>query len=218
MGGPSSPNETGAVHWNPVSRTLHRIALGAVAAVALTLGQARAETAADWAAQAGDHYPPKALEALYELGNMGVSARDYRGAMALGLMRYNAEVRNAAARALRRTGSGAGEAVYPLVAEASVYARKNAVLGFQAMGGEGVAPLRLLLVRDPDPDIRLWAALTLSKMGDPAIAAVPDLRGALEDPVDRVRVAAKSALSLLSCAKPLMPTLSEPRCFAAQQN
>lgn len=178
-------------------------------------GAAWAVTAGELASQATSRNPQQATEALYLLGNLGADARYYRASMVPGLMSSQPALRQAAARALKNSGPGAGLAVLPMVRDSASFGRLNATLGFAAMGAEGVPPLRTLLREDPNADVRKFAALSLSKMGDPAIAATPDLQAALEDPISNVRVAAQSALSLLSCARPLLPSLSPPRCFAA---
>lgn len=176
-------------------------------------GPVRAASPADLSAQSTHPYPLKAAEALFALGNLGPQAIPYRRAMVSGLMRPSPIVRQAAARALKLSGAGAGMAVYPEVVRSSSFARRNAVHGFGLMGLEGVGPLRRLVTEDLDPSVRREAATVLGKMGDPALSAITDLTLATEDPDSEVRVSAKGALDILACGKPLMPALSPASCY-----
>ncbi len=194
------------------SKAPFHLLIGLVLTLMLALPvRAQAGQAADLAAQATSRYTPDAIQALFLLGNLGSEARYYRAAMVPGLMSPVENLRHAAARALKNSGTGAGLAVLPMVQESSLFGRLNATLGFGAMGQEGVAPLIRLLREDPHRDVRRYAAITLSHMGNPAITATPDLTSALEDPDDLVRVSAKSALSLLSCSRPVLAPLAPPR-------
>lgn len=196
----------------PVTIKIRIISL-ATALVVLLHSAAGASTLADLSADSTNPNPEKAATALFLLGNNGVAARPYRPAMGIGLMRYAPAVRQAAARALKLSGPGAGFAIYPQVAASSNYARLNAVHGFSLMNEEGVGPLRRLLTEDPEAAVRESAARMLGKMGDEALSAVSDLRLAIEDPDVLVRVAAKGALDILSCAQPLLPSLSQSNCY-----
>lgn len=188
-----------------------------LAGICLQMGVGKAESLRDIAAAATADMPEKASSALLLLGNHGLEARPFRNVMALGLMRNNPMVRQAAARALALSGPGAGLSVYTMVSGSDSFARVNAVLGFSLMGAEGVGPLRRLVTEDPNATVRREAARVLGKMGDAAVDAIPDLKLTLMDPDNEVRVAGKGALSLLSCAQTLLKPLAPASCYGLSQ-
>ena len=110
-----------------------------------------------------------------------------------------AEVREQAAWALGRIGSGAANAVSALskaLHDNSERVRSNAAVSLGQIGGSE-ATHALANVLDPphfDQEVRMSAAMGLSQVGPEVVEVFPRLLHALRDPSDRVRLAAVIAL------------------------
>ncbi|MBN2117361.1 MAG: HEAT repeat domain-containing protein [Anaerolineales bacterium] len=68
-----------------------------------------------------------------------------------------------------------------------------AVLVLESIGPPALKPL-IEAVENGDPESRMWAALTLERMGAWAAEAIPALEAAQNDPVPDVRDAARQAI------------------------
>jgi hypothetical protein len=89
--------------------------------------------------------------------------------------------------------------------------RRQAIFALGVIGakaGEAVPALAAILQEDPNPDLRVQAALALSKMDPASRAAVPALAGALSDSDPFVRAYAAIALQRLGTdARPAIAAL-----------
>ena len=61
-------------------------------------------------------------------------------------------------------------------------------------GPAATVPVLIKVLRDPEDEVRLAAAITLGKIGSNASAAIPALIEALDDPENEVRLAAAEAI------------------------
>jgi HEAT repeat protein len=134
--------------------------------------------------QRGERYVQD--EAAWALGRIGPEAREAVSVLIHILETSEADTRQTAAWALGCIGPEARDAV-PLLQvmlqeDLSTTGRVEAALALWKLTGpaEGVLPVLIEAVRDPDLDVRRLAADALASIGPEAKAAVPSLRQVLD--------------------------------------
>jgi uncharacterized protein (TIGR03067 family) len=167
-----------------------------------------------------------AFEALEKVGVEGKDALT----LTLALKHEDPQVRISAAILLGKTGPGVRDAMPALIARLQdpVFEVKNAVFEtLQRVGLEGKdAPALALTLKHEDPQVRIFAAILLGKIGPGGRDAIPALIASLQDPALNVKHAAFEALQKIGLdakdtVTALLPTLKQDdaraRAFAAAQ-
>ncbi len=146
---------------------------------------------------------PLRLGAAVTLGNIGAPARAAIPALTLALKDQDFNVRMEAAMALARIGQDYSQAtpqLEVLLRDAVPGVRLRAALALWRLEpSDSTASNRIahVLLEDPDPSLRSWAAFLIGELGPTAAVLAPALRGALRDPDSRVQQNANSSLKRL---------------------
>ncbi len=148
-------------------------------------------------------YQPLRFSAAVTLGRIGAPARAAIPALMQALKDQDFNVRMEAAMALAKIGRDYSQATPQLEAllrDAVAGVRLRAALAlWRLQPKETTASNRVaqVLLEDPDPALRSWAAFLLGDLGPTAAAFSPALREALRDPDSRVQQNANSSLQKL---------------------
>lgn len=115
--------------------------------------------------------------------------------------------------AIGRIGSSLNSAVLLLLREASSHeTRLAAIDALGEIADQKSVPVLADQLRSDDPSIRLWTALSLAKIGEPAIPAIDE---ALENADEELGFMLVDALAIIGTAKTVPPLV---RSFAKQPN
>ena len=192
----------------------HLIALGVVLAAAplsaAAAGEQNPATIPDLIQQLSSNDFHTRQHAAWQLGNLGLAARDAVPALAKALHDPFPDVRSSAGKALGQIGPPAvGELVKALKdRDAGVRTRAAQALGQAGPDAKEAVPALIDALKDNQTDVRVAAVDALGEMGADGKEAAPPLARLFHDPSVRVREHVRLALAEIG------PAAVEPLCDA----
>jgi HEAT repeat protein len=183
---------------DPASRTaaVETLKQGGASAVAVLVELLKDDRSNDWSAA------EVRWTAAEILGELGTDAAKATPDLLAALHDPDAHVRSVAALMLQKVGAPPEQAVPPLIGLLDGNDRLRAVEVLSQYRGDARAAVPRLkeLLKDPQPDMRWSAAMTLGEIGPEAREAVPALVSALNDEHALVREHAAESLGLVGVA------------------